>query len=120
MEFAFSLIRKLHHMRRKLATVAVGILALMLGWHVVFGANGMLTYTQKRAEYRKLQGEIESLHQENQRLQQQVEGLKNDPAAIEKEAREQLRYARPGEKVYAEPVRPEANTQAARADNRAQ
>jgi cell division protein FtsB len=37
--------------------------------------------------------------------------LQADPKAIEKEAREQLHYARPGEVVYVEPspVRPATN-----------
>ena len=43
------------------------------------------------------------LKQENQRLEHQVNSLKNDPKTIEKEAREQLRYARPGEVIYTLP-----------------
>jgi cell division protein FtsB len=37
-----------------------------------------------------------------------IESLKSDPKAIEKEAREQLRYARPGEVVYTLPNQPQA------------
>ena len=90
--------------RRKLATVAVGALAVMLGWHVLFGANGMVAYQQKKAEYQRLQVELQMLQTENQQLQEKVEKLRTDPKTIEREAREQLRYARPGEVIYTVPV----------------
>ena len=89
--------------RRKLATAGVALLACLLAVHVVAGPNGLFTYQQKRSEYRKLEKEVQQLQQENERLAKQIESLKNDPKAIEKEAREQLRYARPGEVVYTMP-----------------
>ena len=100
--------------RRKLASAGLFALALWLAAHVVFGANGMMVYEGKRAEYRKLQTEIDGLQQENQRYTNQIKSLKSDPDAIEREAREQLRYARPGEVVYVMPQNraehPPANT----------
>ena len=89
--------------RRKLATAGVALLACLLAVHVVAGPNGLFTYQQKRAEYRRLEREVEQLQMENDRLSKQIESLKSDPKAIEKEAREQLRYARPGEVVYTLP-----------------
>ena len=89
--------------RRKLATAGVALLASLLAVHVVAGPNGLFTYQQKRAEYRKLEKEVQQLQVENERLSKQIESLKSDPKAIEKEAREQLRYARPGEVVYTLP-----------------
>jgi cell division protein FtsB len=89
--------------RRKLATVAVGLLACLLTVHVVLGANGMVVYQHKKAEYRALDKEIEDLKRENERLAERVKALKTDPKTIEKEAREQLRYTRPGEVVYVLP-----------------
>ncbi len=86
--------------RRKLATAAVGLLACFVAYHALFGANGMLVYQHKKAEFSRQQKELDSLQQENERLQQQIKSLKTDPAAIEKEAREQLRYTRPGEVIY--------------------
>ena len=94
----------LYRSRRKLATGVVALLAIQLAWHVVFGANGALVFHQKRVEYRKLQQETEQLQQENLRLQQHIQSLKSDPKAIEKEAREQLKYAKPGEVVYTVPA----------------
>ena len=92
--------------RRKLATAGVALLACLLAAHVVAGPNGLFPYQQKRAEYRKLEKEVQQLQVENERLAKQIESLKSDPKAIEKEAREQLRYARPGEVVYTLPNQP--------------
>jgi len=89
--------------RRKAATVALGLVAVCVAYHVIFGANGTMVYSHKLAEHRDLDQEILELKQENARLAHHVEALKTDPAAIEKEAREQLRYARPGEIIYTVP-----------------
>ena len=70
----------------------------------MFGANGMVVYKQKRAEYQELRKRIVQAQQENDRYAQQIQGLKSDQTAIEKEAREQLGYARPGEVVYVQPA----------------
>ncbi len=74
--------------------------------HAMFGANGMVIYRQKRAEMQALQSEVERLQKENNQYVDQIRSLKSDPAAIEKEAREQLRYARPGEVVLVAPDPP--------------
>jgi cell division protein FtsB len=86
----------------------VALLACLLAVHVVAGPNGLFPYQQKRAEYRKLEKEVQQLQVENERLAKQIESLKSDPQAVEKEAREQLRYARPGEVVYTLPNPPPA------------
>jgi cell division protein FtsB len=91
-------------LRRRLATIAVAVVAVLLFVHVMFGANGMVVYKQKRAEYEALRKKIAQVQQENERYTQQIQGLKSDQTAIEKEAREQLGYAKPGEYVYVAPV----------------
>ena len=87
-------------LRRRIATVAVIVLAGLLFVHVMFGANGMVVYKQKRAEYLELRKQIAQQQQENDRYTEQIKGLKSDQSAIEKEAREQFGYVRPGEVVY--------------------
>jgi cell division protein FtsB len=94
----------LYRLRRRIATVTVVVLAAGLFFHVVFGANGMVIYRQKRAEINALQKEVSDLQQQSQAYQEQIKGLKTDPKAIEKEAREQLHYARPGEVIYVPPT----------------
>jgi cell division protein FtsB len=93
-----------YRLRRRLATIAVAVMAVVLFLHVMFGANGMVVYKKKRAEYESLQTEIGQVQKENDRYTQQVQGLKSDEKSIEKEAREQLGYAKPGEYVYVAPA----------------
>lgn len=81
------------------------IVGLLL--HAMFGANGMVVYRQKRAEMQTLEREVDRLQKENNQQAEQIRSLKTDPAAIEKEAREQLRYARPGEFVLVSPDPPQ-------------
>ena len=96
----------LYRARRRLATVAVAVVTVWLFLHVMFGANGMVVYRQKRAEYQNLNHEIDQLQKENDRYTAQIKALQTDPETIEKEAREQLHYARPGEVVYVSPAPP--------------
>jgi cell division protein FtsB len=99
----------LYAIRRRLATAAVAILAVWLFMHAMFGANGFAVYRAKRAEYGSLEKEIGRLEKENDEYTKQVNELKTDPRRIEKEAREQFHYARPGEVIYVapEPAAPE-------------
>ena len=98
----------LYDIRRRIATGAIAALAIWLFVHVTFGANGMVVYQEKKGEYQSLQMEIHDLQQGNDRFTQQIKELETDPQAIEKEAREQLHYARPGEVIYVPPSKPPA------------
>lgn len=95
---------RIYGLRRRIATVGVLVLAGALFVHVMFGANGMVVYKQKRADYQVLRKQIDQVQQENDRYTQQIQGLKSDQKAVEKEAREQLGYAKPGEYVYVPPA----------------
>ena len=99
-------LEQVYVLRRRIATIAVAVLAGSLFVHVMFGANGMVVYRQKRSEYQELRKQVVRVQQENDRYTQQIQGLKTDQTAIEKEAREQLGYAKPGEYVYVPPAKP--------------
>ena len=103
----------LYRARRRLATLGVVVLTGWIFLHVTFGANGMVVYRQKRTEYRDLQKQIGDLQKENDRYNSQIKALQDDPATIEKEAREQLHYTRPGEVVYVAPNPPNPQSPAA-------
>ena len=87
-------------MRRRIATTAAVVLAVFLGYHVIFGHDGVTAYQQKRVEDKELQKQIQQLQDENGRMKDHVDHLQNDPDAIEHEARERLHYTRPGEVIY--------------------
>jgi len=91
---------------RRVGTVAVLLLTLGLVLHAMFGANGMVVYQQKRSEREALQNEVGRLQKENDQYVERIKALKTDHRAIEREAREQLHYTRPGEFVYVAPDPP--------------
>jgi len=86
-------------MWRPVGTGIVVVLALLLGWHVVNGKHGLSAWQQNRHDDKELRKEIDDLQQENDRLKVRVDKLKSDPNAIEREAREKLHYAKPGEVI---------------------
>ncbi len=92
--------RTFYRVRRRVATGAAIALALVFGYHAIFGHNGITAYAEKRSEDRVLAAEIEKLQTENAQLKQHVEHLQSDPDAIEREARERLHYTRPDEVIY--------------------
>jgi len=94
--------------RRKLATGAAAVLALTVGYHVVFGQNGLTVYRAKRHDAQSLQEQLQQLKVQNEQLRGHVDRLTNDPGAIEHEAREALHYTRPGEVIYTMPPEPAA------------
>lgn len=98
---------KVYASRRRVATAAAVLLAIGLGYHVIFGHNGLTAYEQKRQNAVMLDKELGTLGHENDLLKSHVERLQNDPSAIEHQAREELHYARPGEVIYTLPVAPD-------------
>jgi cell division protein FtsB len=98
--------RWFYHVRRIIATLCIGLLAVLIAYKVVFGANGTVEWRAKRAEYQRLQKDIEISTIEHQELEDRVKKLQTDRNTIVKEAREKLGYVMPGEVVL---VQPQAN-----------
>jgi cell division protein FtsB len=94
---------------RKKATGAAALLAIGMGYHVIFGQNGLTVYQQKRQDADALDHQLHSLQRENELLKGHVNRLQNDPNAIEHQAREELHYTRPGEVIYTLPASPGAS-----------
>jgi cell division protein FtsB len=94
--------------KRRLATAAAGALALAVGYHVVFGQNGLTAYRHKQQDARQLSEQVKALTAENERLQGHVDRLESDPDSIERQAREELHYTRPGEVIVTLPPEPGA------------
>ncbi len=87
-------------LRRKAAGLAsvIALIALVVG--SLFGDRGMLQLVTQRQKAQALQRQLEDLRAENAGLAAEISGLKSDPRAIERLAREQLGLARPGEVVF--------------------
>jgi len=84
----------------------LGVVLCLSAYYVVFSANGLMVYREKRQESQELDRQIKVLQQQNTAAEQEIKALKNDPKTIEKEARERLHYTRPGEVVYSLPTAP--------------
>jgi cell division protein FtsB len=92
---------------RRIGTLAAAFFIVGLMLHAMFGANGFVAYRQKHAETQSLQADVDRLQKENEESAARIKALKSDPRTIEKEARTQFGYARPGEVVYVTPVPPQ-------------
>lgn len=76
-----------------------GAVALVAG-AAALDPHGVRKYVRLRAEVRRMQDENAQLAAENAALAREARALRSDPAALERAAREELRFVRPGEKVY--------------------
>jgi cell division protein FtsB len=81
---------------RLLGSGAVVLLTLGLA---VYGSNQVLRVTHMRREMETMERDIVTLRARAEELSRAVEQLRNDPAYIEKLAREELGYVRPDETV---------------------
>ena len=85
--------------------IVVGAL-LILAVMAVFGDNGVLALRRLRGEVDTLVRELRTLEAENERLSRTISELQEDPAVIERIAREELGLVRPGESAPALPSSP--------------
>jgi cell division protein FtsB len=63
-------------------------------------SDGVRKYLRLRAEVARVKSENAQLASENAALAREARALRVDPAALERAAREELRFVRPGERVY--------------------
>jgi len=91
--------KKKTSLRRKLALAAVAFFFLVILISSLFGKKGLIEIYRARSNYDALLQEIRSLEARRSQLQKEIEALRNDPRAVEKEAREKLWLVKPDEKV---------------------
>ncbi len=80
---------------------AFGIAAVVLvsAALAMYGANAVVKVAEMRREMTTMERDLVTLRARNDELARTVERLRNDPAYIEKLAREDLGYVREGETV---------------------
>jgi cell division protein FtsB len=76
--------------------VAVAALAAL----AALDPAGLRRYVALGREVERMRSENARLAAENAQLAREVRALRSDPAALERAVREELRYVRPGERVY--------------------
>lgn len=82
--------------------VTLGVLAVLLALFAASVAHpdGLRKALRNEEEGRRLERENSELEQAVARLRREVRALRGDPTAIERAAREDLGYVRPGEIIY--------------------
>ena len=88
---------------RKVVVVVLGALAV---GGIVVGAGGVMRILAMQREIALIEADLGRLQARTQTLMVTVERLRNDPLFIEKLAREDLGYVRPGEEVLKFPSQP--------------
>jgi cell division protein FtsB len=87
-------------LRQRFAIVAAAAVSLALVVAILFGSRGVLHLRALVGEETAIKQRIAGLLEENQRLRTQVRQLRDDDRYLERLAREQLGFVRPGEVVY--------------------
>ncbi|ATB33535.1 FtsB family cell division protein [Melittangium boletus] len=85
--------------RRKLLAVAACVAAL-LTLVSASDAKGFRRYLSLRQDVESLHERNRAIAEQNEQLLREINALRNDPAALERSAREELGYIKPGELVF--------------------
>lgn len=89
--------------------IAIGVFSLLsvaILLLAVFDDGGMFAVHERQAQLEKMNEQIQQLKEENANLQTTIDALKNDPAAMEKIAREEIGLIKPGEVILVKPKAP--------------
>jgi cell division protein FtsB len=93
---------------RRTAIFVMALVTLFILVNEIFGPNGYMTLRREKKEYTHLKQQVQTLSEQNQQLEQKIKALKDNPEAVEKQARDQLYLAKPGEIIYMLPDRTSA------------
>ena len=82
--------------------IAVGILVAVAVWATVIlsGDGGLLELRRQRGRLHQVEADVARLAAENDSLRQLLWKMRNDPAYVEKVAREEYGMVRQGERLY--------------------
>ncbi len=84
---------------RRATFIFIAAVALLAALSAV-DPSGLRKHLRLREDVRRIGEENRRLAEENARLAREARALRSDPAALERAAREELRFIRPGEMVY--------------------
>ncbi|MDP8225552.1 MAG: septum formation initiator family protein [Candidatus Lernaella stagnicola] len=84
----------------KWTSICLVIAFFVAGVYLVLGDNGLLHVYRLKKEKEELEArKVELQHQEVE-YQERIERLQSDPAVIEREIRQELKFVRADEKVF--------------------
>jgi cell division protein FtsB len=80
--------------------LALIFVTLVLVIDALVGEKGLMESMRARRQYREIAASLEAIRHENARMREEVRRLKEDPAAIESLAREELGLIRQDELLF--------------------
>jgi cell division protein FtsB len=87
-------------LQRRGIHLALLFVTLVLVIDALVGEKGLMESMRARRQYREIAGSLEAIRHENARMREEVRRLKEDPAAIESLAREELGLIRQDELLF--------------------
>lgn len=90
-------------LRRETFFVVLLLSVIVLLYFFIFGQGGYRKLQEYRKQFDALSAENTDLRLANEKLMKAVKQLKSDPNTIEKVAREEFNFARPGDVIVALP-----------------
>jgi len=87
----------------RIALSVFGLLTVAMLLLGIFDDKGAIAVHRQSVKFNKLQLENQALETENKNLSHEIDDLENNPAAIEKLAREKQDLVRPGEIILVLP-----------------
>ena len=87
----------------RIALGVFGLLTVAMLLLAVFNDKGLIEVHDQAKKLGTIESEISKLDTENKQLSSDIQGLRSNPNAIEKIAREELKLVKPGEVVLVTP-----------------
>ena len=87
----------------RIALGVFGLLTVAMLLLAVFNDKGLIEVRAQAKKLSTIESEISKLDTENKQLSSDIQGLRSNPNAIEKIAREELKLVKPGEIVLVTP-----------------
>jgi cell division protein FtsB len=87
-------------MRNRILTYFLALVTVVLVVDALVGDKGLLETVRAQRQYEVVAAALAAKRQENARLREEIRRLKEDPAAVEAIAREELGLIRPGEMLF--------------------
>ncbi|MBD3179669.1 MAG: hypothetical protein GF417_08675 [Candidatus Latescibacteria bacterium] len=96
---------------RKFARLFMGAVLILIFLIFTAGDTGFINLWKAHGRLENIENRINTLESSNGELKNKIESLRNDPFAIEKVAREEYGYIRPGDRVLRLKVIPAGKTE---------
>jgi len=87
-------------LRKRLLLILALCATLAMAARAILGERGLFEVWRKKSTYAQLTAEVQALREENIQLNHETQALRSESVAIERIAREQLGYSRPGEITF--------------------